>query len=70
LADGGVGGMLLKDRGCLHAKPPDVPEHARSLASHLVGVICDYRVRPDLPMPVQLGENEKIVGHLTPRSHL
>jgi hypothetical protein len=53
--------MLLKDRGCLHAKPPDIPEYARSLASDLVGVICDYRIRPDLPMPVKLGEKERIV---------
>ena len=56
--------MLLKDRGCLHGKPPDVPEHARSLASHLVSVICDYRIRPDLPMP---DEREQIVSNLTPK---
>lgn len=63
--------MLLQDRGCLHAKTPDVPEHARSFASHLVNIICDYRIRPDLPMPVKLGEKEKIVWPISLQiSHL
>jgi len=55
---------MLRFKGCLHAKQPDVTPSA-NFASNLVDVICDHRILPAMTMPLKLGENEKIVCHLT-----
>jgi len=48
----------------LHGKEPDITESV-NFPSSLVDVICDHRIIPPMKMPLKLGENEKIVLHLS-----
>lgn len=50
-------------------KMPFVGEsHDHNLASSLLDVICDHRVRPPMKMPITLGEGQNMV--CTPSDHL
>lgn len=48
----------------MHAKMPFVGEyHDHNLASSLLDVICDHRIRPPMKMPITLGVGENMVCH-------
>jgi len=47
----------------MHSKTPYVEsDHDTNLASSLLDVICDHRIRPPLKMPISLGVGEHMVG--------
>lgn len=51
----------------MHTKSPYVGpdhmvDHETNLASSLLDVICDHRIRPPMKMPISLGVGENLVS--------
>jgi hypothetical protein len=52
--------IMLKWRGCLHTKQPDVTKDLNAIKT-LLDLICDHRIKPPVPMQVKLRDKETIV---------